>query len=69
MAYEIWDEGNRLGRFADKAKALKAVRILLEDDPHFEASLVLVWEAETGLSKRVASGRNLSRLARPRVPA
>jgi hypothetical protein len=69
VAYEIWDEGNRLGRFADKAKALKAVRILLEDDPGFEDSLVLVSEAETGRSTEVASGRNLSRLARPRVPA
>jgi hypothetical protein len=31
--------------------------------------LVLVSEAETGRSTEVASGRNLSRLARARVPA
>jgi hypothetical protein len=66
MIYEIWDEGNRLGRFEDKGKALKAVRTLLEDDPRFQDTLVLVAEAATGRSKAVASGEKLARQARAR---
>lgn len=68
MAYEIWDDGNRLGRYKDQTRALKAVRSLLEDEPRFEETLVLL-EDSTGRPRRVASGPALSRLAKPRVAA
>jgi hypothetical protein len=64
MFYEVWDDGNRLGEYPSKERALAAVRSLVEEDPSWEESLILVGEQPDGRSIRVAAGRELARLAK-----
>jgi hypothetical protein len=69
MSYELWDtdSGNRLAVFRTQASAVRHVRSVLKEfgTSGLDGLSVGHYDAASGRTRRVASGRRLARWAEP----